>query len=533
MPRIRRPLLRGPKTSHARRLLSLLCPLILGACSQLQLANTAPKPTAAPPLGNYAWEHLPAPLQPDPPPVSPWLLDWQAPDPATPDIWDELRAGFALHPETSHPRVKAQLNMYLSHPRLVFHLEERVQTYLPFVLEQVRARGLPLEVALLPFVESSLDPYAFSHGGAAGLWQLIPATARRFGVAMDYWYDGRRDLVDSTQAALDYLEFLHGQFDDWLLAMAAYNAGEGRIRRALRQSGADTSFWDLPVPRETAAYVPRILALSRLIAEAEHYQVALPIIAPTTAFVSTELQSQVDLRELAELAEIPVEAIFRLNPGLNHGATPPALPHRLLVPSSHQAQIEAALASFPPGALQWHTYEVKAGDTLGQIARRFGTNVADIQASNRIQGNLIRPGDRLMIPQPAVAASQVPPNPLLETRRDTQIHVVQQGESLWLLANRYNTSVNDLVRINRLNPRSPLQVGQRLEVPATGSGPSDRAMRRVYYQVRPGDSLARIADRFNVSVRDIVQWNQLDPARYLQPGQRLLLMVDIRSTWSA
>ncbi len=454
-------------------------------------------------------------------------------EPVPNDVWSQMRRGFVLGDQRDNPRVQAQLDAYLSHPVLLFHLEERISAYLPFVLEQVADRGLPMEVALLPFVESALDPYAFSHGGAAGLWQLIPATARRFGVTMDYWYDGRRDIVDSTKAALDYLEYLHGLFDDWLLVFAAYNAGEGRIRRARAQVGPDATFWDIRVPRETAAYVPRLLALSTLLQAPDDFNLTLPLIEPTTGFAATDLSSQVDLTQLAAAAEVPVELIFRLNPGLNHGATPPDPPHRLLLPLDHKTAIKSALADFPQDGVKWTPYAVTSGDTLGGIAQRFGTRVADIQAANQISGTMIRPGQQLLIPSPQVQAGAVPGNPLLTSTTATQTHQVAAGESLWLLASRYGTSVNALVRLNRLDPGRPLQVGQRLQLPGSTNGPSELAVRPVRYSVRQGDSLARIASRFNVKVSDLVTWNSLDPDRYLQPGQRLRIYVDIRSSWSS
>jgi membrane-bound lytic murein transglycosylase D len=377
---------------------------------------------------------------------------------------------------------------------------------------------MPTEIALLPIIESTLDPYAFSSGGAAGLWQLIPATAQHYGVRMNWWYDGRRDPIDSTRAALDHLEYLHHRFDDWLLAIAAYNAGEGRVHRALKRSSGK-SFWDLELPGETRRYVPRLLALARAIEHPALVGLQVPELSSRTAFVIHELDAQIDLAKLSRLADLPIDEIFRFNPGLNRGATPPDGPHRLIVPTEHAAAVSLAMRGYPDDGIGWTRYVVRNGDNLGSIAQRHNTSIAAIQASNSLTGHFIRSGATLQIPTARVNPGRIPENPLLT--RGGGRYQVATGDSLWAISRRYATSVDALVRANRLDPRRPLRVGQTLIVPGKN------ADRKIHYKVRTGDSLARIAARYGVNFHDIARWNRLDVANYLRPGQRLVLWVSI------
>jgi membrane-bound lytic murein transglycosylase D len=342
-------------------------------------------------------------------------------------------------------------------------MEPRVRRYLPYLVEQVRSRGLPLELALLPIVESTLDPYAASSQGAAGLWQLIPATARRYGVAINWWYDGRRDVVDSTEAALDYLEALHAKLGDWLLVVAAYNCGERRILRA-RARRPDATFWDIDLPKETAGYVPRLLALSALIRTPEAFGASLPALELAPTFEVSTLDRQVDLASLARSADIPLDDIFRLNPGLNHSATPPQGPHRVLLPLDHVDTFALAVDRYTESIARWSSYKVKHGDTLGGIASRHGTTVGAIRDANALKGHLIHTGDTLVIPASHVGA-KLDKNPLLQTKRGSAYYRVAAGDSLWTISRRLGVTIGALVRANHLDPKAPLSIGQRLNVP--------------------------------------------------------------------
>ena len=225
----------------------------------------------------------------------------QIPDPS---LWAEIIADFQLDRHLDQVRVQQELRWLKRHPQYLHNMRARLERHLAYIHSEVEARGMPGELALLPIVESALDPYAFSHGGAAGLWQFIPATAKRFGLQRNWWYEGRRDPVAATDAALDYLDYLYTRFDDWYLALAGYNAGEGNVSRAKRRAPEGADFFDLKLPRETSAYVPRLLALAELVANPEALGVELPEITPDIPFQVVDTGSQMDLSVISRVTEI-------------------------------------------------------------------------------------------------------------------------------------------------------------------------------------------------------------------------------------
>jgi len=447
--------------------------------------------------------------------------------PPQPDLWREIRADFALEHYLDQRRVRQELAWLKRHPRYLPRLQSRLQRYLPHIHAEVRARGLPGELALLPIVESALDPYAFSHGGAAGLWQFIPATATRFGLPRDWWIDGRRDPVLATDAALDYLQHLHRRLDDWYLAVAGYNAGEGNVRRALRKSGGETYFFDLDLPRETSAYVPRLLALSALVADPEAHGMTLPEVVPEPAFATIDTRGQFDLMKAAVALELPVDVLYEWNPALNQWATPPQGPHVLHVPVTLAADAQSRLDAVPERErVQWLRVEVARGDTLSHLARRHRTDVDTLRRVNRLNGNRIRAGQALFIPRSTEAPAAYPG----ANRRPEGDYQVQPGDSLWSIARAHEVPLARLVKANEIGPKEVLRVGQRLVIPGGSTTPlagRGDVIRKVRYGVRRGDSLARIASKFNVAVADITQWNKIDPGNYLQPGQKLLIYVNV------
>ncbi|MFW1677834.1 LysM peptidoglycan-binding domain-containing protein [Pontibacter sp. JAM-7] len=466
---------------------------------------------------------------------------------AVTDLWQQTRAGFSLAPSLDQPRVKAQLKWYSKHPHYMERTLKRAAPYYHHILQQVQQRGLPVELALLPIVESAYDPFAYSHGRAAGAWQFIPSTAQHFGLKQTWWYDARRDILESTDAALTYLEQLAKRFDgDWLLALAAYNAGGGNVSKAIRKNtkqGLPTDFWSLQLPNETERYVPKLLAVTELLRNHDQYGLNLPSLPDEAFFSVVDTQSQVDLAWAAKLIDLDVEALYLLNPGFNRWATDPAGPHRLLVPTDKAAQLKAALAQTPPEKrMQWQRYTIRSGDSLISIAKRFNTTVTLLKTSNQLSSNRIRAGKTLLIP---TASQQADSYVLSEVQRhqrqqnrvkskaaSSRYHTVKPGDSLWQIARSYKVNLKALARWNNMAPGDTLKPGKKLLILASnGSSRSDdiRAKnRKIGYRVRSGDSLHKIAGRYNVAVTDIKRWNNLDQSKYLQPGQQLTLYIDVR-----
>jgi membrane-bound lytic murein transglycosylase D len=478
-----------------------------------------------------------------------WLeLDgFQPPTPevlAPVGLLERLPRGFALEP-VMNGEVKAQLDWYARHPEYIARVLTRAQRYMPYIVSELERRGMPLELALLPIVESAYDPFAYSHGRAAGLWQFIPGTAKRFGIRQNWWYDGRRDVVDSTRAALDYLQYLHDLQDgDWLLAIAGYNAGGGTVTRAVRRNLArskPTDFWHLSLPRETSGYVPRLLALAELVRNPAAYDLTLPQLVDAPQFATVDVGGQLDLALAAELAGLDLDTLYAFNSGFNRWATDPDGPHRLVLPIDVVDAFADALAAVPDGErVRWQRHKVKPGEAISQIADRYHTTVTAIREANGLSGNLIRAGSWLTIPvatRPLNAYSKSADARLAATQnreRDGQRieHVVRAGESFWSISRRFGVGVRELAAWNGVAPGDTLSVGQKLVVwarqDAPGAGPASRDLtRKLNYTVRSGDSLYEIARRFRVTITDLVRWNDIERDHILRPGQRLTMYVDV------
>lgn len=488
----------------------------LAAC---QWYNTAQPAVQAP---------EPVTAAPEAPPAQPWpaLVD-VPPEPVVApaplvvqtDIFWHLRQNMHLETYLDNRRVQQEIKWLQRHPEYLPRLQSRMQRYLPYVFQQVRLRNLPAELALLPIVESAFDVYAFSHGGAAGPWQFIRGTALQYDLQINSWYDGRRDIVASTHAALDYLSKLHRRFESWPLALASYNAGQGNVSRALR-NGHSRDFFDLKLPRETRQYVPRLLALAEVIKHPDRYGLELPDVTTEPSFHTVETHSQFQMSILADTLDLTLEELQEWNPAISRWATPPQGPHRIILPTALDAETsQAAIDAIPAQQrVSWQEITVRNGDTLSGIAHRHNTDVTALKIANGLASARIRAGKTLLIPNPAVTSDE---RPARLGGRAT--HVVAAGESLWTIARRYEVSLNKLMRLNHIGPRDPLPIGRELALP----GSRKPVVRKVHYKVRSGDSLARIAERFNVSVSELARWNRLDTQKYLQPGQGLLLYVNV------
>lgn len=503
--------------------------LLLGGCG----LDEAARRTGEAPQALVEPASIPVEIAALPPLVAsePEKPRWTAPPPA--DFWAQLRSGFGLRIPDS-PAVDHYRERFLRSPDDLRRLLERGAPYLPWILAQVEARDMPTEIALLPAIESGFDPFAYSHGQAAGLWQFIPSTGRHFDLEQDWWYDGRRDPLPATEAALDYLERLHDRFDDWLLAVAAYNSGEGNVRNAIRRNrarGRPDAFEHLRLPPETRAYVPRLVALAQIVAEPERYGVELPGIDPDASLATVDLGGQMDLALAAELAGVPLAELYRFNAGFNRWATPPDGPHRLLLPADAAERLSAALETLPPEQrVRWVRHRIRSGESLGIIARRYQTTVAVLKDVNELRSDRIRAGRHLLIPVAQRSLEDYAGSLAAREARRLEAggsrYRVRPGDTLWDIARAEGVRVRDLARWNGMAPADTLRPGQILVLHKRNTTTSMH--RRVIYEVRRGDSLAAIAARFRVSVRELTRWNDVDSARPLQPGQRLTLYVDVR-----
>ncbi|PSF04770.1 lytic transglycosylase [Marinobacter fuscus] len=467
------------------------------------------------------------------------------------DLWSRLRSGFVMDHSVDNDRVQAQLDWYVRHPKYINRVVERGTRYLHYIIEETEKRGLPAELALLPIVESAFDPFAYSHGRAAGLWQFIPSTGKYFGLTQSWWHDDRRDVIAATDAALNYLERLANRFDgDYMLALAAYNSGGGTVSSAMRRNrnaGKPTDYWSLSLPTETRHYVPKLIALAKIFDDPGAYGLTLPTVEDAPYFEVVDTGSQLDLAQAAELAKVDIDEIYLLNPSYNRWATNPDGPHRLLIPRDKAADFQSALASFPESQrVRWRNYKVRKGDSLNTISRKYATTPAVIRQVNKLNSDLIRIGQQLLIPSAtknsnsyALSQPQRLEKKQQRTRSGNKLrYTVRRGDTFWDIAREHRVSVRQVAAWNGMAPGDPLIPGKELVIwskTAQASSASNTArgksmVRKVGYRVRSGDSLSAIASRFSVNVRDIASWNDLNTKRYLQPGQSLVLYVDIRNS---
>ena len=459
------------------------------------------------------------------------------------DLFDRMRAGFALD-EVQEPAIDQQLAWFEHNPDYLERVFQRGQRYMYHVITEVEARGMPLEFALLPVVESAYEPFAYSSSRAAGLWQFIPGTGVRFGLKQNWWYDGRRDVIESTRAALDYLQALHDQFNgDWLLAIAAYNVGENTVQRELdynRAHGKPADFWHLKLPAETRAYVPKLLAMKRLMAEPERYGLEFAVIPNEPYFAVIATSSQIDLKVAAQLAGTSFDELVALNPGYNRWATDPDGPHRMLVPIDNADGFETALKALSADdRVPFAEHEVTRHETLASIAKHYGTSAAVISHINDLKAGKVAVGDTLKIPQISaalpdkvlLAASRVDrPQTDVGGRRQRQIvYRVRAGETLTSIARRHGIPVSTLARLNNMGTSESLVKGQRLVIKASVRRYRDEGAqsgRRVLYIVRRGDTVYSISRQFQVSVPQLKTWNGLNQHHQIRAGQRLVMYVD-------
>ena len=470
------------------------------------------------------------------------------------NLWLKIKRGFAF--PTQYPLDNAEntqrVSRYLTRFQKSSHhfkgIADSARPYLFYIVSELEKNNIPLEIALLPIVESRYDPFAYSPGRAAGLWQFIPSTGKRFGLTQDWWQDERRDTIAATGAAIQYLLYLHNRFDnDWLLALAAYNAGQGNVAKAIRKNkklGKPTDYWSLDLPKETRHYVPQLLAWREFINEASDEIIASAYIANAPYFDVVDVGTQIDLAEAARLADTDIDTVYQLNPTYSRWATDPEAPHHLLVPVDKKSIFEQALGTIPNSErITWDRYVVRKGDVLGTIAEKFSTNVGIISSANNLQSNVIRIGQTLLIPsakekgeyysksvEQRLARSQ---NRSKSGNGQKVSHKVKAGESLWGIGKRYGVSANAIARWNNMAPKDVLSVNQTLVIWQRGEPSSPQKTttvasnekRKLFYRVRNGDSLSAIASRFNVGVNDIKNWNSDARSKYIQPGQLLTLYV--------
>ncbi|MDA0823399.1 MAG: LysM peptidoglycan-binding domain-containing protein [Proteobacteria bacterium] len=429
------------------------------------------------------------------------------------DMWHYLAAEFTwTSPDDLD--VQSEIDLLAKYPRHLEDMSLRAEPYLWFIVESLKERDLPVELALLPVIESGYQPNIVSPGGAAGLWQFTPQTGRHFGLQQSRQFDRRRDIVASTNAALDYLSELHDVFDgDWLLALAAYNCGPARVQRAMEStSSREFQIIAAELPPTTRRYVAKLLAASAIIQNPSTYDISLSPIANSQRFTEIDLDGPADISTVVRDGIWSEQSFKRLNPAFSSTYIESNGPFKILVPTKLEASIVEHLASNPPHERDpIKTHRVAANETLSEIASRYGVSVKGIKARNKLHDNVIRVGSELVI----TGSSITKPDPGKQRIAETSAHVVQNGDSFWTISQQYGVSPTALAKLNGMSTNRSLQIGQVLKVGAPDN------MRT--YDVAHGDSLWTIARKFNVTIEQLEVWNKLSRRHSLQPGQTLVI----------
>jgi membrane-bound lytic murein transglycosylase D len=462
------------------------------------------------------------------------------------DLWSRIKSGYAM-PELKSQATTTHESWYASRPEYMKRMVDRSQKYLYHIVEEVQKRGMPTEIALLPMVESAFNPKAYSTSKASGIWQFIPSTGKNFGLKQTWWVDNRRDVTAATDAALTYLQKLHVMFGTWDLALAAYNAGEGTVMRAIernRKNGLPTDYQSLNLPAETKNYVPKLQAVKNIITNPGQYGLDIQPIANQPYFTKVTAPKQIDVNLAAKLAGVSLDEFTSLNPEHNRPVMSNTEDsHEILLPMGADVTFTTNLAAYDKPLVSWQTYNAKRGERLNDIARKFGVSTAHLRDVNDINSK-----DKLSIARPMMVPTQGKPAevalaveetaPLIEeslisSTLTSKRHIVKKGETLKTIAKSYGISTKQLLAYNHLKS-ARLKNGQVLLVQASESTQVARTERvktriatsksdKIHYVVRRGDTLAEIARKFDVATNDLQRWNNLRSTR-ITPGHRLKIL---------
>lgn len=477
------------------------------------------------------------------------------------DLWQRIRSGYAL-PALSSPYTQKHESWYATRPDYVARMVERSQKYLYHIVEEVEKRGMPSEIALLPMIESAYNPQAYSRSHAAGIWQFIPSTGKNFGLQQNWWVDKRRDITAATDAALTYLQKLHLMFGTWDLALAAYNAGEGTVSRAIeynRKRGLPTDYASLNLSDETRNYVPKLMAIKNIMTTPEKYGLQLRSIDNSPYFTSVDAPIRIDAKIAAKLAGISEDEFTALNPEYKRPLlTGSGSDHQLLLPIDAADLFTQNLANYAQPLVSWQSYPARRGERLQEIAQRFGVSLEALKQANQLSsksktvlsaGPLLIPsasleaGDDIMREASSYSALEVAKEPVAKNSVTAQAsarkrYKVKSGDSLFKIAHDHATTTQQIMLDNQLRT-AQIKPGQWLTIAvvsgdavnskqndgdaAISSKPAVKSKGQRLYIVKQGDTLSSIARKFDVASADLKRWNNLSSSR-IKPGHTLVIL---------
>jgi len=479
------------------------------------------------------------------------------------NLWERLFDLYGL-PPVAHEDIDRELDWFINHPDYIERVQDRAEPFLYSIVKQFEKHDIPGEIALLPVIESAFKPHAISPANAAGIWQFIPSTGKRYGLKQNRTYDGRRDIYASTRAAIKYLKKLHADFNgDWLLAIAAYNCGEGRIAKEIEKNLArsePTDFWSLDLPQETRAYVPRLLAVAKLFAGADQYGIELHDIPNQALFKPVKIDSQLDLALAADAADISLDKLYELNPGFKHRHTEFDGTYRIFIPAHKSSRsfkeelsrlaeeqanagrsrfVASGEENFEPQEHIVAVEETKSSEKV-EVAkeRKFGTEKKR-ESGWAAKETVVQHDRRLLTTRPKVIEKTREREPVrlaaasaktVDKSAKKSAYTVQYGDTLWSIAQKNSIDVEQLKKWNSLSDKNGIKSGQNLvlwnkdaakKLPVANTGAGFKPSQSIKYTVRQGDSLFGISKRFKVSVTDLRKWNGQKVDKQFKPGMNL------------
>ena len=382
------------------------------------------------------------------------------------DLWDRVRSGFSIAGPIDHHAIRKLELPYARNPKSFNLIVKSSEKYLFYIVEEIERRGMPLEIALLPIIESAYNPLIKSNNQSAGLWQFVPSTGKLLGLEQNVWHDDRRDIIASTNAALDYLQYLHKKFNDWKLAIAAYNLGEGTVSKVLSRSahkGRSRNFFDLNLPIEGKQYVYRLLAVKDIIANSKKYGIKLRPVPNRPYFETVKIHEPIDISLVTRLANISESEFTALNPAYNRYVIKVATDPRMLVlPKNNKNVFLKNLETYHDPRVTWQIYHVKKNENINEIATRFQTTVKQLKAINGISRDRnLTLGQKILVPQVSTENVANGSANIAGKILQASVHVVKSGDTLSDIAKRYGTTVK---KIKTRNNASDLFIGQELVI---------------------------------------------------------------------
>ena len=437
------------------------------------------------------------------------------------DVWEYMMTKTDLSPYILDEQTNFYINKHISDLEKFSEYLDKSYYFIYYVIQELEAADLPVELALIPFIESNYDPFSISPSGAVGLWQFMPTTGRAFNLERSWWNEDRHDPYRSTHAAIGYFKYLFERFDnDIYLALAAYNAGPTYLEKQIKKNkrrGLKYDFWSLNLTNQVTEYVPKYVAIREVIFNAEKYGILLPIIPIESVVKKIEIPGQVEILTLSEYLNIKPELIYKLNAGYTKWASAPKDKSIFYVPIEKTYLLDSPDSPFENvNQINWISHKVLSGDSLWKLAKKYDTEVRIIKEINYINSDLLSVNDTLLIPLSKSKSNTFIPY---------EMHIVSEGDTLWSIAKKYKIEIKELTAINSLDRNAILKLGQQLSIGNKNIHRNIESKKRtILYSVKQGDNLYKISDLFDVSVKSIEELNDFKTSK-LMPGQIIKIAI--------